>query len=247
MRLLVRTIDRVVPALIVATGVTVLAAGLLTYTAGPAPANPLRVSPSPGSVAAGPSAGPTGGQASAEPRSPAPTRTPKPSRVPQSVLSTRVTVPSLRIDLPVIAGDAVVAGNQGGYPLCDVAQYLVPYRHPNRDGITYIYAHARAGMFLPLLEASERRNGAELIGGLVQVYTNEPRVYLFEIFRVRRHATRLPSESALRPGERLLYLQTSEGPYGTVPKLQVVARLLGSRPARAAEAMPRPRPRACPP
>ena len=183
---------------------------------------------------------------------PQPSASPSPSVRPsatprRAIRATRVVVPSLRIDLPVVSSDLEVPGNRDAYPLCDVAQYLSGYDQPNREGITYIYGHARAKMFLPLLLTSQRDNGADMIGALVQVYTNEPRAYLYEITRLRRHATALARQDALKPGERVLYLQTSEGPHGTVPKLQVVARLLASEPARAPVAMPTPKPRACPP
>jgi hypothetical protein len=43
-------------------------------------------------------------------------------------------------------------------------------------------------MFLPLLNASERNNGKGMIGDLVQVYTADGHVYLYEIFQVKRHS-----------------------------------------------------------
>ena len=64
----------------------------------------------------------------------------------------RVIIPSLRIDLPVISRDLRVPG-QGpdGYPPCDVALYQTAFGQPGQPGTTYLYAHAREGMFLPLL------------------------------------------------------------------------------------------------
>jgi hypothetical protein len=100
-------------------------------------------------------------------------------------------------------------------------------------------------MFLSLLEASTRNNGQELLGGLVQVYTSDDKLYLYEIFRVKRHATDFTLATDVGTDEQRLILQTSEGPRGTIPKLQVAARLLNVQAATPEEARPSPRPRAC--
>jgi hypothetical protein len=110
---------------------------------------------------------------------------------------------------------------------------------------TYIYGHAREGMFLPLLEASKRDGGKELLNALVQVYTSDDKVYLYEIFRVKRHALDFSLATDVGADEQRLVLQTSEGPKGTVPKLQVAARLLNVQAATPEEARPSPKPRAC--
>ena len=62
-----------------------------------------------------------------------------------------------------------------------------------------------------------------MIGALVEVYTSDNKLHLYEIYRVKRHATDL-SLARGSPGEQMLVLQTSEGVAGTVPKLQVAAR-----------------------
>lgn len=160
-------------------------------------------------------------------------------------MATRVVVPALHIDLPVVPGSLDVPGNSGGYPLCDVAQYLDVYVQPGQPGTTYLYAHAREGMFLPLLLSSQRRNGAGMIGALVEVYTGAGHVYLYEIYAVKRHATDFSLADEVAAGEQRLVLQTSEGPHGTIPKLQVAARLLDDRPADPSVSTPRPNPRAC--
>jgi hypothetical protein len=129
---------------------------------------------------------------------------------------------------------------------CDVAQYLTTYRFPGRpETTTGVYGRARPGMFLPLLEASERADGAELIGTEVILYSCEPRRYVYRIEQVLRHATDRSIARGLAAGERRLVLQTSEGPRGTVPKLQVAARLLSSAPATTEEAMPPASPTVC--
>ena len=149
------------------------------------------------------------------------------------------------IDLPVMSGEYDLPGNPGNYPLCNVAQYLTAYRQPAEEGTTYIYAHAREGMFLPLLTASQRQDGAELIGRLVQVYTDDNKVYLYEIFAVRRHVEDFAIANNVPPGEHRLVMQTSEGPSAEYPKLQVAARLLNVQSADRSDAHPVPRPVIC--
>ena len=95
-------------------------------------------------------------------------------------------------------------------------------------------------MFLPLLDESEKSDGAGMIGALVKVYTADLKLHLYQINIVKRHATDLSLAFDLAPGEHRLIMQTSEGPHGTVPKLQVAAKPLGVYVASAAEAL-RPR------
>ncbi len=157
----------------------------------------------------------------------------------------RIVVPALSIDLPVVSGDLVVAGNAPDYPLCDVAQYLTTYRYPGRIGTTtWIYAHARPGMFLPLLEASEKDDGAALIGSEVEVYSTAGQRYTYRVTDVHRHAVDR-SSALVSPESRRLVLQTSEGPSGTVPKLQVAADFIEVTPSTTAESMPSAAPRDC--
>ena len=112
--------------------------------------------------------------------------------------------------------------------------------------MTYLYAHAREGMFLPLLTASEQRDGASLLGELVQVSTSDGMVHVYTIVHVKRHALDFSIVDEGAPGVEQLVLQTSEGPAGTIPKLQVRAELLDVRPATdPADATPVARPRAC--
>jgi hypothetical protein len=161
-------------------------------------------------------------------------------------VATRVVVAALAIDLPVISRDRRVR-DQGPdqYPPCDVALYHTAFEQPGEPGTTYLYAHARAGMFLPLLESSLRRNGRAMLGDLVQVYTSDDRVYVYRITRVKRHALDFSLAVDLDPGEQRLILQTSEGPRGTVPKLQVAAAFVEVLPATRRQARPRAHPRAC--
>jgi hypothetical protein len=182
---------------------------------------------------------------------PGPGATPRPTGLPTptpvaagNAVATRVVIPSLDIDLPVVAGDLDVPGNEGHYPLCDVAMYMVGFVNPGQPGTTYIYGHAQAGMFAPLLRASKYNDGASMIGALVQVYTNDNKLHLYEIKLVKRHATDL-SITRLPAGVHQLVLQTSEGWHGHVPKLQVAARPVAVLTASYRDAHPTPRPRVC--
>jgi hypothetical protein len=159
-------------------------------------------------------------------------------------VATRIVIPSLDIDLPLIASDRVVPGNVDFYPLCDVAMYMVSFVNPGQAGTTYIYGHAQDGMFAPLLHASKYNDGASMIGSIVKVYTNDNMLHLYEIVRVKRHATDL-SITNIPAGTHQLVLQTSEGWHGHIPKLQIVARPLTVLPANYGDAHPTPHPRVC--
>ena len=233
------------PALLMATSVALLAAGLLSFSS---PAFGDWQTPEPSLFAGDPLLTP-------RPAVERPSEGPKPTRTnpalptgtpadQESGYPTRIRIPSLRIDLPVVAGDLVVPGNQDLYPLCDVAMFMREFVQPGQAGATYIYAHAQRGMFAPLLRASELDNGAGMVGALIEVYTSDNQLHLYELYRVKRHATDL-SLADPPPGEHMLVLQTSEGPSGTIPKLQVAARPLSVVPADRDEAQPPANPRVC--
>jgi hypothetical protein len=161
-------------------------------------------------------------------------------------VATRIVIRAKRIDLPVISGARIVPGQgPGRYPACDVAMWHTSFGQPGQPLTTYLYAHARAGMFLPLLTASERNNGKALLGALVKVYTSDARVHRYRITRVKRHATGFALVDNAPRGTQQLILQTSEGPSGTIPKLQVLAKPIGVRNSTVAEARPRAYPRPC--
>ena len=239
--------NRLFHALLMATGVTLLAAGLLSY----APAAPVDSPTSEPGVAGGdplftPPPVPIATPAPAVTATPVPldpTQTQSPPPDDEGVAS-RIGIPALGIDLPVVPADLIVPGNDDLYPLCDVAMFLHEYVQPGQDGATYIYAHAQRGMFWPLLKASQVDDGVELVGALIEVYTTDNKLHLYEIYTVKRHATDL-SLAETPPGVHILVLQTSEGVSGTIPKLQVAARPLSVVPASPAEANPSPQPRVC--
>jgi hypothetical protein len=154
-----------------------------------------------------------------------------------SPVATRIVIAALGIDLAVVKPPAT-----NSYPLCNVAEYLQVRWQPGEPGGTFIYAHARVGMFLPLLTQSQRAGGGALPGMLVQVYTSNNKVYTYRIQQVLRHQLYLPPPSNT---STRLWLQTSEGPRGTRPKLILTATQIGVGPASQAAAHPTPRPVRC--
>jgi len=219
---------RLLPALLTAVGVALLGSGLLSYTSAvdqPPDSRPLA------SYAPLPTFDSTI-------TLPAPSQAVQPTFPPGRV-ATRVVIRRFGIDLPVM----LQTPEYGGYVLCDVALYLPSLSQPGQGKATYIYAHARVGMFLPLLTASEHNNGAKMLGMTVEVYTSDNWLFLYTVTEVRRHTLSL--DDAINTTTERLFLQTSEGPNGTIPKLQVVADYLSSEPADPAAAHPTPHPRIC--
>jgi len=219
---------RLLPALLTALGVGLLASGLMTYTTAvePAPVARALASYRPLPTINGGLALP-GGDYVVNPSFP-------PDRV-----ATRIVIRRLGIDLPVM----LQTDNYGMYPLCDVALYQPLLGQPGQGRATYIYGHAREGMFLPMLRASEDDNGKRMLGMTAEVYTSDDWHFIYTISEVRRHTLSLDDAIATRT-ERL-WLQTSEGPYGTVPKLQVVADFLSAEKATPQDAHPAAHPRIC--
>jgi hypothetical protein len=180
---------------------------------------------------------------SASPSAPAgsPSLTPGPDT---GGTATRIVVASLGIDLAVVTLPA------SGVHYCGVAMRW-PYRgfvEPGQAGSVYVLAHARVGMFLPLLDASLRNGGRSLVGLKVLLYTSADWVFTYDITEVRRHlpsagVSRLSAPLAARDPE--LWMQTSEGPTTASPLLQVAATLVAARPASHAASHPTPRPTVC--
>jgi hypothetical protein len=224
---------RVLPALLTAIGVTLLTGGLLSYTSG-VTADPL-ANPSPTIITAPPTSTPL---ITLPPLATGDLPTPSPS-VPADRVATRVRIAALKIDLPVVKPP----GGPDTYPLCDVAMYLQELGQPGEGRATYLYAHARTGMFLPLLDASLIQNGKSLLGMVVEVWTSDDQRFLYEITEVRRHQTDLSDPTTATTEQ--LWLQTSEGPKGTPGKLQVIATPLSQEAADPADAHPVPKPVVC--
>ncbi len=232
--------DRLVPAILTAAGVTLIAAGLLNYSGNAAAADP-GASETPVIVSADPSSGielpslpPVDGS---PPPSGDPSATPNPNRV-----ATRVVVEQLGIDLPIIKP----RGDSTTYPQCNVALYIQELSQPGNNRATYLYAHARDGMFGPIYErAILKTHGGpkSMIGMLVQVYTNDDLMFVYEVTEVRLHQLNLDDAIAATTEE--LWLQTSEGPKGTPGKTQLLALPLSTQAVDHASANPKPHPVNC--
>ena len=150
--------------------------------------------------------------------------------------ATRVWVSGIGIDLPVIRGPS-------GYPPCKVAMYSAMVAQPREPGITFIFAHARTGMFLPLLTSWRNNRGSSLIGRTVKVWTSDSRVVYYRINRVR--VTQDAMAGATTLSTERLWLQTSTGPNYTYPKLVVKAQRISTVASTYAAAHPTARPVTC--
>jgi sortase (surface protein transpeptidase) len=142
-----------------------------------------------------------------------------PTAKPITIAGSRIAVPRLGIDLPLelgeIARDVPREGYAGATPE-NVAFVFPSSRLPGEGGNTYIYAHARVGMFLSLW-------GAKL-GDEVIIY--RPDDGARRSYRVALIAPRVNPTDArwLDPnGEERLTLQTSTGPNPGDPRFIVVA------------------------
>jgi sortase (surface protein transpeptidase) len=226
---LLRLRGRFLPAVVVAMGVFLIGNGLFSYTEATERAPAAYAIPTHEPLASAdlnPSIAPGGA--------------PLPSFPPNHVAS-RIAIPRLGIDLPIV----LQTPNYGDYPLCDVAMYDPDLGQPGWGRTTYIYAHARIGMFRPLLLQSRIENGAAMLGMIVEVWTNDGWLFQYKITEVRRHT--LDMNDAVTNTRERLWLQTSEGPTGTIPKLQVVADFVSVQPAPLTDANPTPHPRMCGP
>jgi hypothetical protein len=143
--------------------------------------------------------------------------------------ATRVQVPAYGINLAVVRGPS-------GYPYCNVGMYMSALSQPQEIGVSFIYAHARTGMFLPLLNNSKVNNGAGMIGKKVYVWTSNGRQHTYQITQVRRHVKSVQSAVGLTSEQ--LWLQTSEGPNFSYPKLVIVAKRIATAPATYAASHP---------
>ena len=229
-----RELAALLPALLAGAGVFLVVAGLFSYF-GPAP----ETSPSP-----------AGSSPTSAPFTLPPISSGSPSAGASQghgAVATRLVIAGLNIDMPVVA-----SGPNERYPLCDAAEYLTAdrtYAYPGAPQPTYLYAHARSGMFGPLLSASEVQDGASLIGLWVELYSADNQRHVYEITRVVRHVPNSPNflmeVSSIAADQ--LWLQTSEGHADTSSKLQVVAMPVGVVAAASpADAHPTSAGRVCP-
>jgi len=225
-----------VPALIAGAGVFLIAAGLFYYL------QPVEAAPN-----ATPTAAPSSSVAaySIPPIASIAPIGPTTSGSLTAYIATRVTVPALGIDLPVVTSPP-----KEQFPLCNAAEYLTldkPLAYPGLPQATYLYAHARTSMFLSLLTQSQVNNGAAMIGMWVEVYTDDNQRHVYQITQVLRHVSGSSAlDTAANAKTDQLWLQTSEGPYESSTKLQVVAQPVGVIAANEADAHPPGRGNVCP-
>jgi len=151
-------------------------------------------------------------------------------------IATRVVIPGLGINLPIVAPNE-------GYPYCNVAMYFEGFGQPGRGRATYVYAHARAGMFLPIYNLFLAGKEAAMTGLIVDLYTSANQRFTYRVGEVRVH--QLSIADAVGANSEQLWLQTSEGGPGTPGKTQLIAQFVSSGPAVPADAVPVPHPVVC--
>jgi hypothetical protein len=225
-----------VPALFVGAGVFAVAAGLFNYMQ-PVAAQPIATASATQASSAAPYTLPPLASAGTSPGASAATA---------EAIATRVVIPALGIDLPVVTSPP-----NEQFPLCNAAEYMVLGRalaYPGLPQATYLYAHARKGMFLPLLTQSMINNGAAMYGMWVEVYTDDNQRHVYEISQVIRHVPASSSalDAAGSANTDQLWLQTSEGPRESSTKLQIVATPIGVVAATQADAHPAAKGAVCP-
>lgn len=223
-----------VPAFLAGAGVFLIVAGLFYYlqpvaaessaTASAGPSGPIAVYSLPPRVSPGPSG----------------------SAKIQEAIATRIEVPALGIDLPIVTSPP-----NEQFPLCNVAEYLSldkDFAYPGLPRATYLYAHAQKGMFLPLLTASKVNGGTAMIGMWAEVYTDDNQRHIYEISQVIRAVPASASalDRPLSAATDQLWLQTSEGPRENSTKLQIVAQPIGVLAASQADAHPPGKGNVCP-
>jgi len=238
--------SRLLPAIITALGVVLVTAGLLAYGDPATVGAEVAASPTAEAIVPSqepsvlPSTAPNATPSDAASTGPTASASAEPTDSGQQAVATRVVIPALGIDLPVVRGP-------DGYPLCNVAMYLKELGQPGEGRATYLYAHARDGMFGPIYQlAMQRHTPRKMLGMIVQVYTSDDKLYLYEITEYRLHAVGTAAlADALAATSEQLWLQTSEGPKGTPGKTQLIAELLSVGAADHADAHPKAKPVAC--
>jgi sortase (surface protein transpeptidase) len=172
------------------------------------PAQPMSVPPA---TVAGLAASPA--PASLSP-SPDATIAPSPTPTPAIPPGYRITIARLTIDLPIAEGDVDRDTIRQETPE-NFAFHLPGTAIPGDGSNSYIYAHARAGMFLKLWNARE--------GDEIAIITPDGRQLRYVVSEV--HPRVDPSDvswAARTSGERLT-LQTSTGPNPGDPRFVVIA------------------------
>jgi len=188
------------------------------YALQPSSGEPPTASPIPSALAMG-AASPTAtpGRPTAAPTSPtaAPVRpAPSPSAAAGAgtriagTVAVRIEVPRLGIDLPIVEGDGVSA------PEAAAAHYPGT-AWPGAGSNTYLYAHAREGLFLSLWEAVE--------GDRILLTLADGGTACFEVDRIDPALPWNDLSVLLPTDHERLTLQTSTSYTPTAPRFLVVA------------------------
>ena len=139
------------------------------------------------------------------------TATPGPRAIPDGY---RVQIPRLRIDLPIKEGD--FARDIDNQQTPEHAAFHLPRTAiPGEGSNTYLYAHARTGMFLSLWEAKE---GDEVI-----IVAPDGKTLLYVVREVHPRVPYNETSWVLPTSTERLTLQTSTGPNPQDPRFVVVA------------------------
>ncbi|HEV8228462.1 MAG TPA: sortase [Candidatus Limnocylindria bacterium] len=126
----------------------------------------------------------------------------------------RVQIPRLAIDLPITEGDLERDTTRQETPE-NFAFHLPGTAIPGDGSNTYLYAHARRGMFLSLWNAR--------IGDEVWISTPDGRALRYVVSEVHPRVEPSDVSWAARSTAERLTLQTSTGPNPTDPRFVVVA------------------------
>lgn len=126
----------------------------------------------------------------------------------------RLRVARLGIDLPLLHGDTARDTVRGSTP--DGAAFLLPTTAPpGSGGNSYIYAHARPGMFLPLWDIR--------LGDVVEVTAPSGAVRRYVVTEIHSRVAPTDVQLTLPTGDERITLQTSTGPRDADPRFVVVA------------------------
>lgn len=136
------------------------------------------------------------------------------------VHATRVVIPNQGVMNANI--DLAIVRSPSGYPYCNVAMYNGALSQPRElsDWATFLFAHARKGMFLPLLDEWRQNRGADLVGKYVYVYTSNNKRHTYRIDSLAVGKENIMN-GVFTAGFDKVWLQTSTGPNFTYPKLFV--------------------------
>jgi LPXTG-site transpeptidase (sortase) family protein len=142
------------------------------------------------------------------------TVTPTPTPTPVIPPGYRIKIPRLAIDLPLAEGDVERDTVMQETPE-NFAFHLPGTAIPGDRSNSYIYAHARRGMFLSLWNAR--------LGDEVTITTPDARELHYVISEVHPRVEPSDVSWAARTGSERLTLQTSTGPNPGDPRFVVIA------------------------